>query len=369
MTAGLLHVITTLDRGGAETALLHLVAAQAAAPARRIDVAYLKGDGELAAEFERAGAHVHDLRMRGLAAVGSYGRARRLLRDVRPDVVHTHLFKADTLGAALLGLRRPDRTVLISTKHNEDVYLRDRSWRAVGRRVAARADAVVSITPGVARFVADTLAGSVRRAETIAYGLPAPSRTGDGTAFRQEHGIAGDERVVLCVARLAAQKDHATLFAALGQMNTPARLVLLGRGPLEDELRRRAEGQPIVFAGFVEDPADAYAAADAVVLSSVHEGLGLVLLEAAQHGVPAVATRVGGIPDVVEDGVSGLLVPPRDASALASALDRLLTDDTLRQRLGAAAREHVALSHSVAACAAAHEGLYTELWAARDSAS
>jgi glycosyltransferase involved in cell wall biosynthesis len=369
VSAALLHLITTLDRGGAEKALLHLVAAQLADHGRSVDVAFLKGDGELRPEFEAAGARVHDLALRGLAAVGAYGRARRLLREARPAIVHTHLFKADTLGAALVGTRRPGRPVLVSTKHNEDVYLRDRSWRALGRRVAGRADALVAITPGVARFVRETLGESAPRLETVPYGLPDPRRGGDGAAFRDEHGIGPEERVVLCVARLAEQKDHGTLLAALEKMGGATRLVLLGRGPLEDALRRRAGSLPVVFAGFVDDPANAYAAADVVALSSVHEGLGLVLLEAAQHGVPAVATRVGGIPDVVEDGVTGVLVPPRDPAALAHALETVLADDARRRALGAAARERVSERHDVATCARAHERLYAELLQARQSGS
>ncbi len=364
MSPSILHLITTLDRGGAEKALLHLASAQAASrearQENRIDVAYLKGEGELTPEFEAAGVRVHDLRLAGLAAVGAYGRARRLVRRLAPDVLHTHLFKADTLGAALASSGR-DARVLVSTKHNEDVYLRDAKWRALGRRVAARSDAVIAITPGVARFVRETLGDSVPRLATIAYGLPPPSRTGHRDAFRNTHGIGPDETVILCVGRFAPQKDHATLLEALSRMKTSARLVLVGRGPLEADLRRRATDLRVVFAGFVEDPTDAYAASDLITLNSVHEGLGLVLIEAAQHAIPAVATHVGGIPDVVEGGVTGLLVPPCSPTELAHALDTLVTDPERRATLGAAARARVTAHHDLATCAAAHERLYNDV--------
>ena len=118
VSRSLLHLATTLDRGGAEKALLHLASAQVASGRWRVEVAYLKGEGELAAEFEAAGVRVHDLGFRGLGAVGAYGRARRLTRELAPDVVYTHLFKTDTLGAEMVGPHRPGRAALISTKHN-----------------------------------------------------------------------------------------------------------------------------------------------------------------------------------------------------------------------------------------------------------
>ncbi len=360
----MLHLATTLDRGGAENALLHLAAEQVRA-GHEVTAACLKGAAELEPAFADAGVRIQHVGRDGFGVAGAVARARRLVASLRPEVLHTHLFKADTLGAALAGPRRRGARVLVSTKHNEDVYLREAAWRALGRRVAARADALVAISPGVARFVRETLGDAAARLDVIPYGLPPLARAGDGAAFRRAHGIAADAPLALCVARLAEQKDHATLLAAWRALPSPPHLVLLGRGPLETELRRRVQGLPVTFAGFVDDPADAYAAADVVVLASRHEGLGLVLLEAAQHGVPAVATRVGGIPDVVEDGATGLLVPAGDATALAGAVACVFADAALRTRLGGAARERVAARHALGPYAAAHERLYRELLGAR----
>ena len=125
--------------------------------------------------------------------------------------------------------------------------------------------------------------------------------------------------------------------------------------------RDKSPGSNVVFAGFDSDPGPAYGAADVVALASTWEGLGLALVEAAQHGRPVVATRVGGIPEVVGDGETGLLVPPGDASALASAMARLLGDANLRRRMAAAGRARVAQHYSLDAVVARTEAFYREV--------
>jgi glycosyltransferase involved in cell wall biosynthesis len=360
-----LHLITTLDRGGAENALLHLVRAHAATGRWDVRVAWLKGRGELAAEFAAAGVPARKF-------------SRREFAKRRPDVVHTHLFKADVAGAALVGRRRRGRCVLVSTKHNEDRYLsgstlRAATWRTLARRAAKRADVVVAISRGVARFFHDTVfvnvgGDAVGDMPVIPYGLPAPRDVGreEVAAFRARCGVADGVSLVLCVGRLDAQKDPATAIRAMPRVTATrdARLVFLGRGPMEGELRALAAATPgsnVVFAGFVDDPAPAFAAADVVVLPSKWEGLGLALVEAAQHGRPVVATRVGGIPEVVADGETGLLVPSGDAVAFGDAITRVLADDALRRRLGDAARASAARRFSVERYAKDVEDLYARL--------
>jgi glycosyltransferase involved in cell wall biosynthesis len=175
---------------------------------------------------------------------------------------------------------------------------------------------------------------------------------------------------VLLVGRHDAQKDQATAILAMPRVTAQrdAWLVLLGRGPREAELRAIAaatRGANVAFARFTADPAPAFAAAEVVVLPSKWEGLGLALVEAAQHGRPAVATRVGGIPEVVEDGVTGLLVPPGDVVAFGDAVARLLTDDDLRRRMGDAARESAGRRFSVERYARDVEDLYVRLLGSR----
>ena len=151
---------------------------------------------------------------------------------------------------------------------------------------------------------------------------------------------------VLFVGRLAPQKGVSTLVAAAGLLKHPsARLLLVGDGPerkaLEKEAKRIGMGDRLHFVGFVahERLPAVLVHADLLVLPSLYEELGTVLLEAMQAALPIVASNIGGIPAVIEDGVNGLLVPPGEPEALARAIDRLLADRDLARRLSEGAQE------------------------------
>jgi glycosyltransferase involved in cell wall biosynthesis len=203
-----------------------------------------------------------------------------------------------------------------------------------------RAAATLVLTAGLAERVAHTVGREhvhvVRRpVERDAFADPGPD------PFPH---LPRRSRIVF-VGRLSPQKGVATLLAAFAGLTTPgARLVLVGDGPDRDDLERQARRlgvrDRIHVTGFVPHsriPA-VLASADLLVLPSVYEEFGTVLVEAMQVGLPAVASRVGGIPEVVEDGVTGLLVPPGDPRSLAAAIDRVLGDPELAQRLGGSAR-------------------------------
>lgn len=350
-----LHVITTLDRGGAEKALLALCRARAARSGpQRLAVAFLKGDGELVPDFEALGIQVRDLEVHGLRAARAHSSFQRVRREFAPDVVHSHLFKADLLAASCLGRRRPGREGLVSTKHNVDVYLTRAPWGAFGRAAAARADALVAISHGVAAFVGETLGAAARGIEVVPYGIDAPAG-----AAPAPHG----DGTFLCVARFEPQKDHQTLLDAfrLVLATRPAQLVLLGRGSLAVDLHAAAAAFPrgtVAIAPFAENPTAYYDMADVVVLSSRWEGLGLALVEAAQRARPVVATAVGGVPEVVLDGETGVLVPPGDPQALATAMLRLLEDPALARRMGETAAASARVRFDVAQCLDAHERIW-----------
>ncbi len=363
-----LHLITTLDRAGAEVQLLDLCAALLERGAARPSVAYLKGAGELAGEFLAAGVPVARLDADGAGWPGGILRAWRLLRAERPDVVHTHLFKADLLGWLLA--RRCGARALVSTKHALDLPLTRDPWRGPGRRAALAAHRVVGISGAVADHVRAALDLPPERLLVIPYGLSAARvPDGDGDAFRRSLGIPPDAPVVLAPARLSPEKGVDVLVQAaalLREQVAGVRVVLLGRGPEEHHLRRLAAAldaeDTVLFAGFLPDPGPAFVAADVVALPSRREGFCLAALEALGAGRPVVASAVGGLPEVLGD--AGTLVPPDDAEALAAALaDALAAERVAAVRDGSAGvplRERARTRFSMDRAAEAHEALYAD---------
>jgi glycosyltransferase involved in cell wall biosynthesis len=161
-------------------------------------------------------------------------------------------------------------------------------------------------------------------------------------AVPHREGLPTGRLLVLCAAAFADHKGHRFLLDAWRRIEStgiPATLLLAGRGEREAALRQQATGlQHVQFLGWRDDLPRLWASVDVAVLASVEEGLGSTLIDAQCAGVPVVATTAGGIPEVVADGASGVLVPPRDPAALAQALLQVLTEQPLRLRLGAGAR-------------------------------
>jgi len=184
-------------------------------------------------------------------------------------------------------------------------------------------------------------------------------------AFRVELGIRNQNLIVGTVGRLSVEKGHEHLLEAMRKVFRVQRsvsLLVVGDGPLRGELEKKAEylnGQ-VVFAGIREDMPCIYSAMDVFVLPSRKEGMPLVLLEAMASGKPVMATRVGDVPRVVEDGVSGLLVESEDVEGMASAILSLLGDGPLRQGLGERARETVRGRYSSKAMAEEYRKVYME---------
>ncbi|WP_344342662.1 glycosyltransferase, partial [Kitasatospora putterlickiae] len=195
----------------------------------------------------------------------------------------------------------------------------------------------------------------------------APEGPAARAAARAGLGLPDDAFVVGTVGNLTPKKDQATLLAAhaaLLRSRPDARLLLVGAGPLDARLRARAAelgvADTVVFAGSRADVPELLPALDVFTLSSRQEGLPVALMEAMTSGLPAVVTRVGGMPEVLDDGEQGLLVPPGDPSALAGAFDRLAGDPDLRARMASAARER-AKRFDVAGAQRAVEAVYARV--------
>ena len=240
--------------------------------------------------------------------------ATRVARAARrADIVHTHLVHADVYGA--LGARR-----LVATKHNDDPF-RAGAFRFVERALAWRASRVIAITHALARFQIESVGLPAEKVEVIHYGLDdLPTAWG----ANPPDSVPPNVRVLLAICRLEPQKGVDVAIRALREV-PDAHLVVFGEGPQRPELERMAD-ERVHLLGRVPDVAAWLRRATALVHPARWEGFGLALLEAMLASLPVVASRVSSIPEVVADGVTGLLVPPDDPAALAAAVNLVLAD-------------------------------------------
>jgi glycosyltransferase involved in cell wall biosynthesis len=280
----------------------------------------------------------------GLDALTSYdvGRFDDELRRLRPHVLHAHFATEATAAARRLG--RSHGVPYTFTAHGYDVYRRPPADFAAR---AADAAAVVTVSAANARYIEETFGVGRTKLRVIPCGID---------LLRFTPGAVRDEALILAVARLNPVKRIDVLLdacALLRDRGLQFRCVVVGDGRCRDELeaQRRALGleEHVTLAGAAEqaDVVRWWQRASVAVLSSEREGMPVCLMEAAASGVPAVAPAVGGIPELVADGITGLLVPPADVAALASALERLLRRRDLARALGRAARARAAERFSV----------------------
>lgn len=341
--ARVLWLVKGLGRGGAEQLL---VGALPWIDRSRfeIEVAYvLPWKDALVPDVEAAGVRVQCLGGGKALDPRWVLRLRRLVRERRYDLIHTHMPYAAFGARYGLGRHRP---VLVHTEHN--VWSRYHpATRFLNARSYDTNAAVIAVSDAVAASIDPAVGPPVH---TVIHGI-------DSTAFdrgpraraaaRRLLGLEEDDLVVGTVGNFTVKKDQRSLLAAFAELDYPsARLVLVGTGPLEQDLhgeaaRLRVE-ERTVFTGSRGDVADLLPGFDVFALSSLHEGLPIALLEAMAAGLPVVATDVGGIHEALEDGRSGFLVPSADPSALASRLSKLLADVSLRRQMGEAAAEAAA---------------------------
>jgi len=278
--------------------------------------------------------------------------ARRLLAETGAQLVHTHMAKAGTVGrlAALGGPRPRPRTVHTFHGHVLDGYFRpsvERAFVEVERQLARCTDVLVAVSPEIRDELLELRIGRPAQYEVVPLGLDLSDHlavTGPDGRFRASLGLAPDIPLVGAVGRLVPIKDLVTLLEAVAAL-PGVHLAVVGDGDERPRLEALALalglGGRVHFTGWTTDVAGVMADLDVVVLTSRNEGTPVALIEAAACGRPAVATRVGGVPLVVRDGVTGWLAPAGRADDVARLVRRLLDDPPARQAMGQAARAHV----------------------------
>ncbi len=286
----------------------------------------------------------------------------RRLRRQAYDLVHLHTGRATWLGG--LAAWRAGLPAVTTRRMDRGVK---RSWRTrlIYGHFVQRA---VAISPAVLDCLREG-GVSEERSLVIWDAVDAESvRGGRREAVRTELGDSRDGLVLLTMASLVRRKGIDVLIEALKLAGgLEATLWICGQGPAEQDLRERAAplGERVRFLGWREDKRDLLAAADIFVLPSRREGVGVAALEAMAAGLPVVASKVGGLGQVIVDGMSGLLVPPEDPRALADALARLGEDADLRRELGARASERAEAEFSATQQARAYHAVYSEILESR----
>jgi glycosyltransferase involved in cell wall biosynthesis len=309
-------------------------------------------------------------------------RLARLIRRVRPHILHTHTAKAGAVGrlaALLAGDARPP--IVVHTFHGHVLRgyfdpMRTAGFRALERWLARSSTALVAVSPQVRDDLVALGIAPREQFAVVRLGIEleqrvAADRDGRGES-RRILGIGPDRFAVGWIGRMTGVKrtqDVLRAFRRLRDQGVDACLCMIGDGPDRPAVERFAHELGIMrdtlFLGYQEEVAQFYAAFDAMILPSINEGTPVSAIEALAAGRPVVATRVGGVPDVVREGEDGFLVEPGDVDALADRLARLAGDPALRERLGAAGRARVIPRYSVERLVDDHDLLYRSLLEAR----
>jgi sugar transferase (PEP-CTERM/EpsH1 system associated) len=362
VTRTVAHLVQNLDVGGLERVVISLMAATD--PERYRPVLYTLGSGGALAD----GVEVHGFPVRRLAKGGGldYRLFVRLSRQFRADdvrVVHSHNYSPLVYGSIAGKLAGVAGQVY--TAHGA---------RTAGRRATRRFQRLGLVNDIV--FVSDDArrvslaAGAVddRHVHTIVNGVDVDAYARDEATrqrVRAELGIDRAAPVAGIVARLTPAKDHVNLldaFVRLRATHPNARCVVVGDGELRADIQRavaeRELGDHVLLLGRRDDIAEVLSALDVFVLSSSTEGLAVTLLEAMAAALPIVATRVGGNAEAVGDGESGTIVPPRDAPALAAAIQAMFDDPGAARAMGRAGRERCRGRFGVATMAERYQALY-----------
>jgi glycosyltransferase involved in cell wall biosynthesis len=363
----IIFVINTLTHGGAEIQVSRLARGLHRRGWKVAVVSMVRPDA-LEEELISAGIEVYCLQMRpGIPNPIAILKLARFIRARRPQVVHSHIVHANLLARVTRLLAK--MPVLVCTAHSFKEGGTLHSW---GYRLT---DRLSDLTTNVSQAAVDEY---VRRGLARASGIRFMPNGIDVSHFRRdplqrarlrEELNLPDRFVWLIVARLEPDKNHANLFRAFKSvLNHPANpmLLVVGGGRLDSELHKLVEQmhlqERVRFLGLRDDVSALINASDAQVLSSLMEGMPLVLQEASAVGLPVVATNVGGNAEVVLDGNSGFIVPSEDSPALAAAMQKVMSmTPAEREEMGRAGRHHVETSYEIERVLDRWEGIFQEL--------
>lgn len=362
------HLIYRLDFGGLETLLVDCI--NHMPPERyRHAVVCLTGYTEFADKITRPGVELYALDKQPGLGLGIHVKLFKLLRRLRPAVLHTYNFACAEYAAPAWLAGVPVRVHAEHGRDASDPQGLNPKHNFLRRALVPFIDRYVPVSHDLHRWLKDVVRIPAAKAELIMNGVDtvrfAPQLPAAVTPWAGQ-----DVFVIGTVGRLQDVKDQASLIEAFALLrargaNERVRLAIVGDGPLREKLAQKARELGVLeliwFPGARNDIPELMRAFDVFALSSIAEGTPVTLLEAMACGLPVVATKVGGIPEVVQEGVNGALVPASNPAALADALEKYVEDAVRVAAHGAAARTAIERHYSVAAMVGAYTALYDRL--------
>lgn len=359
-------VIPSLEVGGTERQLHYLVSGLA--PTHEITVVCTRREGVLSASLPES-VMTHALGLTG----GWDLRARRRLYEVfqaeRPDVVHSFMFGFDyTVNVAA---RKAGVATIVSSRRQLATWKKSRHIR-LQKKANSYADEIVANSEAVARFSAEQEGEAIERFRVIPNGIDVNGfePVEDSEFLRKELSIPAGRMIVGMVANFSPVKDHALfveIAKCLNGQRKDAHFLLVGDGPLREATQQRVESAGLAdrftFASRAVDIAELYGLMSVVVLCSKSEGSPNTIMEAMAAHRPVVAARVGGVPELIEDGVTGRLVDTRSGSDFAECIADLLDHPITGLRLVQGASQFIRQQRTVEALVSAHASMYGELMA------
>lgn len=370
------HIIYALDTGGLENGLVNII--NRCPPDRYSHVIICLSTAEsFASRLTAPGVEVIELRKKPGHDLGMYWRLWRELRRLKPAIIHSRNLAA--LEAQIIGLLAAPRARRVHGEHGRDFNDLDGSnkkYRALRIGLAPVISRFITVSRDLAEWLQESLGISSLKITQIYNGVDSTRFVANvDSAVLQgspANFLTPESIVVGSVGRLATVKNQKLLITAVAQLldNQPelrpiVRCVLVGEGPereaLEQCIAQRNLKDSVWMTGDRDDVPVLLSAMNVFVLPSLNEGISNTVLEAMASGLPVVATRVGGNPELVEDGVNGILVPSNDASALAQALASILTKPERIREMGKAGRLQIENSFDWAATVAAYIKVYDEV--------
>ncbi len=373
----ILHIIESLSIGGAEQVLVNLIP-KLCDRGLNCEVAALWSPYTLASKLESHNIPVHSLNISyRWSLIEASFKLNKLLRKKQYDIIHAHLFFSDFYTALSYPLFPSARRVVSFHNLAYASYPANTLWKKFRKQIHSFLvrnciDAQIGVSTAVAEHYSAHL--KLENVNVIHNGFPIdklyPSPTLKKTEIQARYNISPHEFVIIVPGRLVPEKDHGVLLQAikiLKQKNLCPKVLIFGNGPLKSWLyqklvKEQLLGQIILNEAIPhKELMDVIQATDLFVMPSIYEGFGLAHAEAMAMAKPVITTSVGGLTDLIENDVSGILVPPKDADSLANAIAVLMKDDHKREQLGQAARKRIETCFSVNVIADHYVNFYNRI--------